>query len=108
MEIPLIRVPQEPVKKGEVIQIKTLMPHPMETGLRIDRATDGIFPRQIVNTFVCTYNGKQVFSVDFSPAVAANPYLEFYTVATESGELAFTWVDDAGEQYTETAAIHVV
>ncbi len=108
MDRPRIRAPQEPVKKGDVIQIKTLMPHPMETGLRIDRGTGGIFPRQIVSTFVCTYNGKQVFSVEFSPAVAANPYLAFYTVATESGELTFTWVDDIGEQYTETATIHVI
>ena len=108
MEAPRIRVPQEPVKQGDVIQIKALMPHPMETGLRIDRSTGGIFPRQIVSAFVCKYNGEQVFSVDFTPAVAANPYLAFYTVATESGELEFTWVDDIGEQYTETAAIHVV
>lgn len=108
MDTPRIRVPREPVNKGEVIQIKTLMPHPMETGLRIDRSTGGIFPRQIIHTFVCKYNGDQVFRVDFSPAVAANPYLAFYTVATESGELEFTWIDDAGEQYTETAAIHVV
>ena len=107
METPRIRVPQEPVKKGDVIQIKTLMPHPMETGLRIDRSTGGIFPRRIVNTFICKYNGEQIFSVEFTPAVAANPYLVFYTVATESGELEFTWVDDEGERYTETAAIRV-
>ena len=108
MEIPRIRVPQEPVNKGDIVELKALMPHPMETGIRIDRTTGGTFPRHIVSMFVCKYNGEPVFSVEFTPAVASNPYLSFYTVATESGELEFTWVDDAGEQYTETAAIQVI
>jgi len=106
MTMPRIRVPSQ-ARKGEVIEIKTLIAHPMETGHRRD--TQGqLIPRQIIHTFTCIYNGAEVFRADWHPAVAANPYLVFYTVATESGELRFEWVDDAGTIYRAEAEITVV
>jgi sulfur-oxidizing protein SoxZ len=102
----LIRVPQE-AKKGEVIEIKTLISHPMETGYRRDSLGRPI-PRHIIDRFVCTYNGEEVFRADLFPAIAANPFLTFFTVATESGELVFRWSDDHGVTQTETARITVV
>ncbi len=102
----LIHVPQE-AKKGEVIEIKTLISHPMETGYRRDSMGRPI-PRHIINRFVCTYNGEEVFRADLFPAIAANPFLTFFTVATESGELVFRWSDDHGVTQTETARITVV
>jgi sulfur-oxidizing protein SoxZ len=76
-----ISVPRS-ASRGEVIEIKTLIQHPMETGFRRDLAGDAI-PVHIIERFICTYNGKEVFRADFHPAVAANPYLTFHTVATE-------------------------
>ena len=106
MTKPRIRVPRQ-AKKGEVIEIKTLISHPMETGYRRD--TQGqLIPRQIIHTFTCTYNGVEVFRADWHPAVAANPYLAFYTVATESGQLRFEWVADDGTVYVAEAEITVV
>ena len=102
----LIRVPAE-VKKGEVFEIKTLISHPMEPGQRRDNM-GRLIPRDIINRFVCTYNGQEVFRADFFPAIAANPFLTFFTVATESGELVFQWTDDHGVTQTETAKITVV
>ena len=102
----LIRIPAE-AKKGEAIEIKTLISHPMESGQRRDNMGQ-LIPRQILNRFVCAYNGGEVFRADFFPAIAANPFLSFFTVATESGELAFTWTDDDGTTQTETARITVV
>jgi sulfur-oxidizing protein SoxZ len=102
----LIRIPAE-AKKGEAIEIRTLISHPMESGQRRDNMGRAI-PRQILNRFVCTYNGAEVFRADLFPAIAANPFLSFFTVATESGELAFTWTDDDGTIQTETARITVV
>ena len=102
----LIRVPAE-AKKGEAIEIKTLISHPMESGQRRDNLGQPI-PRQILNRFVCTYNGAEVFRADLFPAIAANPFLSFFTIATESGELAFKWTDDDGTTQTETARITVV
>ena len=106
MTKPRIRMPSE-AKRGDVIEIKTLISHPMETGYRRD--TQGqLIPRQIIRTFTCTYNGVEVFRADWYPAVAANPYLAFYTVATESGRLRFEWADDDGTVYLTEAEITVV
>jgi sulfur-oxidizing protein SoxZ len=102
----LIHVPAE-VKRGEVFEIKTLISHPMEPGQRRDNMGQ-LIPRDIINRFVCTYNGQEVFRADFFPAIAANPFLTFFTVATESGELVFQWTDDHGATQTESAKIQVV
>jgi sulfur-oxidizing protein SoxZ len=105
MTKPRIRMPSQ-TKQGDVIEIKTLISHPMETGYRRD--TQGqLIPRQIIRTFTCTYNGTEVFRADWHPAVAANPYLAFYTVATESGQLQFEWVDEAGTVYGAEVGITV-
>ena len=102
----LIRVPAE-AKRGEVIEIKILISHPMESGQRRDDM-GRIIPREIINRFVCTYNGEEVFRADLFPAIAANPFLSFFTVATASGELVFRWTDDQGTTESETASIAVV
>jgi sulfur-oxidizing protein SoxZ len=101
----LISVPKT-AKRGEVIEIKTLVAHQMETGYRHD-ASGAAIPRDIINRFVCSYNGEEVFRADLFPAMAANPFIAFTTVATESGTLTFQWTDDHGETQTETAAITV-
>lgn len=92
-------------RRGEVILIRTLLSHPMESGFRNDAAGRAI-PRDIVHSFVCTYNGEEVFRAEFFPAIAANPFLAFTTVATESGELVLSWTDDR-ETHRETARITV-
>ena len=101
----LINLPAR-AKRGEVIEIKTLIAHPMETGYRVG-PTGTAIPRDIINRFVCTYNGAEVFRAELFPAIAANPFIAFFTVATESGELAFGWTDDRGETQTEVRQITV-
>jgi sulfur-oxidizing protein SoxZ len=101
----LINVPPK-AKRGEVIEIKTLIAHIMETGFRRTE-TGALVARDIVHTFTCTYNGAEIFRAGLSPAIAANPFLAFTTVATESGTLAFNWTDDRGHTQTETAQIVV-
>ncbi len=100
-----IAVP-ETAKQGEVIEIKTLIAHPMETGFRRDAVGKAI-PRNILTDFVCLYNGAEVFRAEFHPAIAANPFLAFFTTATESGELEFRWTDQEGNIITEAAEITV-
>ena len=94
---PRVQVP-EAAAKGEIFQIKTLISHQMETGLRRDDQGD-VIPRKIINKFVCRYNDVVVFAVDLHEAVAANPYIEFYLRATESGRLEFVWEEDGGGVY---------
>jgi sulfur-oxidizing protein SoxZ len=94
------------VKRGEIIEIKTLIQHAMETGFR--RTQLGIaIPRDIIRLFVCTYNGAEIFRAEFHPAISANPLLTFTTVATESGTIAFAWTGDKGFSVTESARITV-
>lgn len=101
----LINVPPK-ARRGEVIEIKALVSHAMETGYRRDNVGNPI-PRDIIRQFLCTYNGVEVFRADLSPAVAANPFLAFFTVATESGTLEFQWVDDHGNTQTAATSIAV-
>jgi len=93
-------------KRGEVIEIKTLISHPMETGYRHD--TNGApIPRDIIHTFVARYNGEEVFRADLHPAIAANPFITFFTLASESGVIELTWTPDHGEPVTQKANITV-
>ena len=101
----LINLPAR-AKRGEIIEIKTLIQHPMETGYRLDSIGAKI-PRDIINRFVCTYNGEEVFRAELFPAIAANPFIAFSTIATDSGELVFSWTDDDGRTQTETRPIIV-
>jgi sulfur-oxidizing protein SoxZ len=101
----LINVPAK-AKRGEIITIKTLISHDMETGFR-HTTTGTPIPRDIVTSFVATYNKQEIFRAVLYPAVAANPFFTFTTVATESGTIAFEWTGDNGFSATESAAIVV-
>jgi sulfur-oxidizing protein SoxZ len=89
-----VRMPEN-AKRGDIIEIRTLVQHPMESGFRLDN-TGREIPRHIIESFDCTYNGRQIFHVKLHPAVSTNPFFTFYAVAVESGELVFTWRDDQG------------
>jgi len=101
----MINVPAR-AKRGEVIELKTLISHPMESGYRIG-ANGAQIPRDIITLFTCAYNGEEIFRAELSPAIAANPFIAFFTTATETGTLAFHWSGDNGFSATETAAITV-
>lgn len=93
-------------RPGEIIEIRTLISHPMESGFRRD-PSGALIPRNILRSFSCSYLGEPVFSMDFFPGVAANPFLSFHLRATASGEIRFEWVDQDGNSTTENAAITV-
>jgi sulfur-oxidizing protein SoxZ len=97
----LVNVPPK-ARKGEIVEIKALIAHPMETGYRTG-ADGALVPRDIIHRFLCTLNGQEVFSVDLFPAISANPFISFTILAQESGTLAFRWFDDKGGAQVETA-----
>ena len=105
MAAALINVPKK-AKRGDVVEIKTLMSHIMETGYRRTAAGD-LVTRDIVTSFTCRYNGKEIFRADLFPAVAANPFLSFFTVAQDSGKFEFEWIGDRGFSETASASITV-
>jgi sulfur-oxidizing protein SoxZ len=98
----LINAPKS-ARRGEIIEIKAMIAHQMETGYRV--GPNGVsIPRHIINRFVCTYDGEEIFSAELFPAISANP---FSIVATTSGTITFAWTDDNGETQTATAEIMV-
>lgn len=101
----LIHMP-ETARRGDVIEIRALIAHVMESGYR--PGADGrVVPRDIIRKFGCRYNGESVFSAQLHPAISANPYIAFHTTATESGTLEFSWEGDKGFAQTERRTITV-
>lgn len=93
-------------RRGEIVEIKAMIAHTMETGHRVD-AKGAMIPRDIINRFVCTYGGEDVFSADLFPAIAANPFIAFTLVARQSGTISFAWTDDQGVTETDSVEITV-
>ncbi|RAI43215.1 thiosulfate oxidation carrier complex protein SoxZ [Rhodoplanes roseus] len=92
---PRIRLDKKEAKKGDLVEVKALVAHIMESGQRKDK--DGnVIPRKIINKFTCEVNGQLVFAADLEPAVSANPYLQFKFKAEETGKVVLTWIDDDG------------
>ena len=100
-----VRVPPK-AKKDEIIEVKTLVSHEMESGVRKD-ASGKVVPRDIINKFTAAFNGAVVFEADWFPSISANPYQAFFFKAKESGEFTFTWKDDNGQETTAKAKLEV-
>jgi sulfur-oxidizing protein SoxZ len=105
MSLGRISVPAS-AKKGEVIEVRVLIQHPMETGFRFDVNGSGI-AKNTIRELVCRYNGDEVFRAELGSGIAANPYLQFHALADASGTFDVEWVDDAGERGKSSAAIVV-
>ena len=94
---PRVKVPKE-VSIDEIIEIKTLIRHPMHSG-RMKDNNGQIIPRQIINSFIAKFNGKEVFQMDLEPSISTNPFIVFQYKVKESGTFDFEWIDDNGEKY---------
>jgi len=93
-------------RKGEAIEIRIAIQHPMETGFRF--GIDGrAIPKNVINRFTCRFDGAEIFSAEMGSGISANPFLDFYATAQKSGTFEFDWVDDAGMRGRETARIEV-
>jgi len=102
---PRVKIPKK-AKAGEIVVLKTLISHEMESGQRKDKDGNTI-PRKIINKFACEFNGQPVFSCDIDPAISANPYFEFSAKVNESGTFKLTWTDDDGSVYADEHQIEV-
>lgn len=102
---PRVRVPAT-AKAGEVIEIKTLISHEMESGQR--RGGDGKpIPRDIIKGFRASFAGKEFFRADWHPSVSANPYQSFFFKATTPGAFEFVWTEDNGTEHKATAELKI-
>lgn len=104
----------ERAKPGEVVRIRAMIGHPMESGFRVD-TMGKLVPRRIIRRFTChasTGSGGDalVFAADFHPAIAANPYVAFHLAAPAMAttmSLKLRWSGDEGFEHTETVALEV-
>lgn len=106
MSVARILVPSQ-AKRGELVDIRIAIQHPMETGFRMDNLGK-VIPKNTISNLVCRYNDAEVFRAGMGSGIAANPYLQFYLRAQESGSVEFSWTDDAGEKGSASATLTVV
>lgn len=106
MTKPRIKLP-ESAKAGEVIVIKTVATHPMETGNRRD-AEGRVIARNIIHTFIATFENREVFRAELGSGISANPFLSFSMLVSRPGTFTFSWIDDDGQTLTETESLKVV
>jgi len=102
---PRVKAPKS-ASAGEVVTLKTLISHKMETGLRKD-GDGNVIPRSIINRFTCELNGNMVVDVTMEPAISVNPYFEFKAKVDATGEFKFTWYDDDGSVYEAASPVTV-
>ena len=102
---PRVKVPKS-AAAGEVVTIKTLISHKMESGQRKD-GDGNIIPRSIINRFTCDFNGQNVVDVELFPAISTNPYFEFEATIPGAGDMKFTWYDDDGSVYETSKSVAV-
>ena len=101
-----VKAPKK-AKPGDIVTIKTLITHKMESGRRKNKKTGKIIPRHIIDKFTAKFNGVEFFSADWHGAVSANPYMSFSYKAEKSGEFEFSWHDEKGEMTVKKSKLTV-
>lgn len=101
---PRIRISRQ-ARPGEVIEIRTLIEHPMESGIR--GRTLGASPRDMLTRLIVRMNGETVLAADLGNGTAANPYHVFFVRVQRTSEFEFLWTDDHGRSARATARVTV-
>lgn len=104
---PKVRGPKKPVSAGTIVQVKSLIKHPMESGFRKDKATGDTIPAYFINSVVVEYGGKEVLTAKWTGAVSKNPYFSFSVKAVATGPLKMTWKDTKGQSFDASTTIKV-
>ena len=99
------KVPKE-ASIDEVIEVKTLLRHPMHSG-RMKDSEGNVIPRKIINKFIAYFNDKLILSIDLEPSISSNPYIVFPFKVKESGTFNLLWQEETGEEYTMEKTIAV-
>jgi sulfur-oxidizing protein SoxZ len=90
---------------GDVVEVKVLMSHIMETGQRKNQAGEAI-PALYIRTVTITCNERTVLAAQWGPAVSANPYLSFKFKGGQKGDkLKVSWVDNTGDSRSDEVTV---
>lgn len=101
---PRVRIPRS-ARPGEVIEIRTLIDHRMETGIRHDTASAP--PRDMLRRLEVRMNGAVIFTADLRNGTSSNPYHVFFVRVTTNSEFSFVWTDESGRSVGATARVAV-
>ena len=104
---PKMRGPRGAVKKGTIMEIKSLIKHPMESGMRKDKVTGEPIPAYYIESVVAEYGGKEVLKAQWTGAVSKDPFFSFFVKAEASGPLKVTWKDTKGKTFDASIKITV-
>jgi sulfur-oxidizing protein SoxZ len=105
MTKPRIKLP-DVIRIGDIVEIKALISHAMETGQRRDAAGQ-LVARNIIKAFKATFNGQPVFSAELQPGISANPFIAFTMKVTGPGALELAWIDDSDAVFAERQTLSV-
>lgn len=90
--------------QGDVADVRVLMAHPMETGLRSQGGKK--VPLHFIQNITAQLNGKTVFSADISQAISRNPVFAFKVKGAKAGDkISVTWKDNTGESRTDETTV---
>ena len=105
MNLARIQFPER-IVAGDVVKVRLLVQHPMDTGYLQD-LLGKLVPRNVIRLLTCQLGSREVFRVEPSSGIAANPLFEFFVRATETAEMHVTWVDDKGQrgEHTQTMVV---
>jgi sulfur-oxidizing protein SoxZ len=92
--------------QGDVCEVKALMNHPMETGLRKDAKTGELVPAHFIKEVLCEHNGKVVMTAQWGGGVSKNPYLSFKIKGAKVGDsIKLSWTDNKGAKDSNEAKV---
>jgi sulfur-oxidizing protein SoxZ len=92
--------------KGDVAEIKALMPHPMESGVRVNADTGETVPKHYIQEVVCKLNGNVVTTAFWGTGVSKDPYMAFKVKGAKAGDkLEISWKDNTGDTSVAEVAL---
>ena len=101
----MIKVPSA-IKKGDVIPVKAMVVHPMETGQRKDSKTGNLIPEHYINDVKVYYGSDMVTSMEWGIAVSTNPFITFYLRADKAAPLKVMYKDNKGATFEKTVQVN--
>lgn len=101
---PRLRIPRT-ARPGEVIEIRTLIEHPMESGIR--GGAEGAVPRDMLARLLVQRDGETILAAELGNGTSANPYHVFFVRLERTAEFSFLWTDERGRSARATARVVV-
>lgn len=101
-----VKIPDE-CQVGDIIELRTLIKHPMETGNR-KNSSGQIIPKNIIKYLKIMYDKQIIFSAEFGSGISENPYISFYMKVDDSPNVLIVWEDDRGTQWSKEILLNII